>query len=42
MSPSKTLTMQDSMSKEEARRARREERKQILEEYERKEREAPK
>ena len=42
MSPSKTLTMQDSMSKEEARRARREERKQILEEFERKEREAPK
>ncbi len=43
MSPSKFggLT-QDSISKEEARRNRREERKQILEEFERREREAPK
>lgn len=43
MSPSRLMTSNDgSMSKDEARRMRRQERQSILEEFERKEREAPK
>lgn len=43
MSPSKMLASQNSsMSKDEARRMRREERKMVLEEFERREREPPK
>lgn len=43
MSPSRLMTSNDgSISKEEARRMRRQERQSILEEFERKEREAPK
>lgn len=41
MSPSKLLSQQSSLSKDEVRRMRREERKSILDEFERKEREAP-
>ena len=42
MSPSKLQSQDNSISKEEARRMRREERKQMLEDIERKEKEAPK
>ena len=41
MSPGKMMQTQESVSKEEARRIRREERRLMLEEIERKEREAP-